>query len=324
GSTGRRALKGHSLPQPSPEAPLYLPVSRLVVGLGVGADYAVIFPYLAEVAAPNRRSKIMAWTMWAANFGMVFAYGLGALVLNQDQGWRIPLLVGSVLVVPLLWLRRALPESDLWMRRHVHSWHHLWEALTTPKTMKVVSTASINWFSYQASDQGLSLFLPSMLAALFASSVASASWRSLLVKVVTIPAALATVYAIDRVGRRPLQLWGFLGRGLALLALGAIILHMPSETGTSHVLVFALLVAAYALGAFGPDKTTVMAASEETDTAVRSTAQGISEGFGRLGGVVGVAGYSFLAFRFGTGAGMVFFGLLTLLGFVVTAVQPRL
>lgn len=297
-------------------------VCRIMVGLGVGADYAVIFPYLTEIAVPHHRGKVMASVMWAANFGMVFAYGLGALVLGQAQGWRIPLVVGSLLVIPLLLVRRALPESALWVRRRAQSWGGLWQTLATPRSFKVVSSAALNWFSYQASDQGLSFFLPTMLAAMFQSSIATASWRSLLVKVVTIPAALATIYVIDRWGRRPLQLWGFLGRALALLGLGALLL-IDAHTHPSHrLLLIALLVAAYALGAFGPDKTTVMAAAEQTETAIRGTAQGIAEAFGRLGGIIGVAGYSLVAFRFGPGAGVLFFGVMTLLGFGVTAFTP--
>ncbi len=296
--------------------------SRWVIGIGIGADYAVVFPYLAELMDQETRGKMMALTMWMANFGMVSAYILGALVIKTEYGWRIPLAVGGLLAAPLVVFRQALPESRLWLKMRGDSGKDIWHTLRQRRVITTVAVSSANWFSYQVSDQGLSLFLPTLLMGVFGSTVASAAWHSILVKLITIPAATATVFLIDRWGRRPLQIFGFLGRAVALMALGTIFLvlvHPAGASGAWKDIMVALLVVAYALGAMGPDKTTVIISAEQLQTAIRSTGQGIAEASGRLGGMVGVGGYSLLAFHWGPGAGLWFFGVMTLVGYGVSS-----
>ena len=99
----------------------FLTIGRLIVGLGIGADYAVAFPYLVEYLQPERRGRVMAWTLCAANVGMLSAYALGALTLISPNGWRIPVGIGAVWVIPLLWVRRILPESALWQNHRISS-----------------------------------------------------------------------------------------------------------------------------------------------------------------------------------------------------------
>lgn len=301
----------------------FLTISRLIVGLGIGADYAVVFPYLVEYLQPERRGPVMAWALWAASFGMLVAYALGALTLTSPSGWRIPLAIGALLVIPLLWLRRSLPESTLWQNHRISSLRQTIASFRSRRLWRPVLWSSVIWLSYQVSDQGLSLFLPLMLVTMFHSTVATAAWHSVLVKTITIPSALLTVITIERWGRRPLQILGFWGRGVSLLLLG-FVLWLPSSSALSMTrhswVAWTLLAIAYAAGAWGPDKTTVITAAEQASTEVRASTQAISEASGRFGGLIGVVGYSLLASWDGPAAGLIFFGIMAVVGAVISHV----
>lgn len=298
-----------------------LVASRLFVGLALGADYAVAFPYLAEVSGPRGRGRVMATVLWAANFGMLAAYAMGALTASWQGGWRIPFVIGLLLVVPVLWFRRRVPESSPWQAARRAPGGDRTGLKGSGLVWRTVLSSSGAWFCYQVSDQGLSLFLPLMLVTLLGTSIAGAAWHAVLIKAVTIPAAALTVATIERWGRRPLQVWGFWLRGLALVGLtGEIGVWGLArvDRGWTGALLWTLLIVLFAAGAWGPDKTTVITAAERSPTSVRATGQGIAEAAGRLGGLVGIAGYSALVPLGGMAAGLAFFAVLTMLGAVIS------
>lgn len=288
--------------------------ARLIVGFGVGADFAISFAFLTEVCPIERRGRTMAWVMWVANFGTVIAYGIGSwlISLGVGSGWRITLATGVVLAIPLIVLRSRVVESPLWQRApHHNSVKSAFHYFSRDKMRQTLQVAQGSYFLYQITDQGLGMFLPLIMISLFGSSIADASWSSVIVKSVTIPAALCTVWLIDRWGRRPLQILGFSGRALALITLGTLFLcfhHIPL------VIVAILMIATYFFGPAGPDKTIVIAPAEQFSTSWRGTGEGLSEMAGRIGGVVGIAGYGFLSSVFGVGAGLLFFGIACALG----------
>ncbi|MCY0879785.1 MAG: MFS transporter [Firmicutes bacterium] len=305
----------------------WLLFARFVVGIGVGADYAASFTYLAEVVPPPVRGRVMAWTMWFANFGTVIAYLVGSLWLSASPAlaWRAMLATGVVLAVPLVISRSWVQESPLWAREQAFIPVRRRQKAGRSRFWRSLSVAQLSYFCYQITDQGLGMFLPLVLVALWGHSLASAAWSSVAIKAVTIPAALATVWLIDRVGRRPLQVYGFLGRGLALAVLAALYWrdpHVPSA------ILAGLMVLVYIFGPAGPDKTVVIAPAEQFQTRMRGTGEGLAEMAGRLGGVVGIAGYGALAAWGGVAAGLGFFAVASGLGAVVSLAmvetRPRL
>lgn len=286
----------------------WLLFARLVVGFGVGADFSISFAFLAEVCPVERRGRTMAWVMWLANFGTVVAYGVGSwfLAAGGSNDWRWILATGVVLAIPLIVVRSRVTESPLWQRDHQSlRLRDVVRYFALPNVRGVLGVVQGSYFLYQITDQGLGMFLPLILISVFGTSIGTAAWSSVLVKAVTIPAALCTVWLIDRWGRRPLQIFGFAGRALALLALGLLFIL---DRQVPIPLVAALMVAAYFFGPAGPDKTIVITPAEQFQTPLRGTGEGLSEMAGRIGGVVGIAGYGVVSALWGTGAGLIFFG----------------
>ncbi len=298
----------------------WLVVFRLIVGLGIGADFAVIFPYLAETRPANSRGRSMAIVMLAANFGMVIAYGLGGVFLLLGPiGWRYVLAAGGFIAIPMLILRSQIPESGTWVEKRRKSLRTIFAGFDRSDRKKVTIT-SLAWLSYQVSDQGLSLFLPIILLTTLDLGNYQSAFGSLLVKAVTIPAAVLTVYFIERVGRKKLQTVGFLGRALPLIGISVLLLMFGNAYTWIEIV---LLLMAYFFGAMGPDKTIVISPSEQFSTEKRGMGQGISESFGRIGGLIGVSGYAFLSVVYGPWAGLLLFGGFALFGYIITRLYMR-
>lgn len=298
----------------------YLITFRVLGGVGVGADYTIALVYLAEVAPRTRRGRWMAATLWGANLGMLAAYAAGALLLRVGWGWRGVLGLGALAALPVIWQRRHLDETFAFRQGAPLGLAALLRHGLGATGLRHRARGMLAWFSYQVGDSGLSLFLPVMLAEILSRSAATGSAAALVVKAVTIPASLATVFLIDRWGRRRLQVSGFLVRALALGALAGLLL---AGTGSPIYLVGALLALGLAAGSAGPDKTTAIVPAEGLDRQTRATEQGVSQGAGRLGGIVGPLGYVVLATSLGPGAGLAWFAGFALLGGLVSIGMPE-
>ncbi|SMD31079.1 MFS transporter [Picrophilus oshimae] len=284
---------------------------RFFIGLTIGADYAIVFPYISEMRPKNRVNRDMAIVMLAANFGMIIAYGSGGLFLGLgNYGWRYVLALGGFIALPAIFLRYKILESGHWRRLKKLPFRSF-----SDHEKRSIVFSSAAWFAYQVGDQGLSIFLPTIMAFILGFGFVNSSYYSLIVKAVTIPAALLTVYTIDKLGKKFLQAYGFLGRSIALLSLGFIIIYGLDIRYYGIV----LLLLAYFFGAAGPDKTVVISPVENFRYEVRCTGEGISESFGRIGGIFGVLVFGFLATYTGIGPGILVFGILDLFGFIISA-----
>ncbi len=301
---------------------LVLAGARLATGVAVGMDFAVVFPFVAEVAPAPRRGRALAWIMWAANFGTLLAYGAGGLLLDAlpVSGWRAALGLGGLLALPLLFLRSRIGEPTAWHGARLPRMGNIVRAVGDRARRRRLSAFTLASFCYQVGDQGLGLVLPLMLVTVLGASAGSGAVDAAVVKAITIPASTLTVISIERWGRRRLQLYGFLGRGLAFLALGALLITLAH---LSALVVGGLLAAGYFFGAAGPDKTTVIVPAEAFPSEIRGTSQGISQAGGRLGGIVGVSAYGLLAQLAGPGAGMILFGAAALVGAGLTLLPSR-
>lgn len=295
-----------------------LAAARLATGVAVGMDFAVVFPFVAETAPAARRGRAMAWIMWAANFGTLAAYGLGSLFLHVDpsSGWRLALGLGGLLALPLFLLRGRLDEPAMWGSARLPSLAAVARAARGHFRDGRLAAAAAATLLYQVGDQGLGLVLPLLLATVLSSSSATGAAAAAAVKAITIPAALITVWGIERIGRRRLQVYGFIGRAVPLGVLGALLLNGDRVPA---VVIGALLAASYFFGAAGPDKTTVIVPAEASASSVRGTSQGVSQAAGRLGGIIGVTCYGILADTVGPGAGLVLFATTALAGAAVSA-----
>lgn len=107
-------------------APLLVLIGRLLQGFSAGVELGGVSVYLAELSPPGSRGFFVAWQSASQQVAIIFAAGLG-FALNRlmpadgiaQGGWRIPFLVGCMLVPFLFYIRRSLDETpDFLARRH--------------------------------------------------------------------------------------------------------------------------------------------------------------------------------------------------------------
>lgn len=98
-------------------APILLVALRIVQGLAHGGEWGGASIMTIEHAPEGRRGFYGSWPQMGIYAGLVLAsVVLGAfMLLPEDQflswGWRIPFILGAVLMLVGLWLRRAISES---------------------------------------------------------------------------------------------------------------------------------------------------------------------------------------------------------------------
>src|SRR5262249_34891713 len=91
-------------------APLLVVLVRLVQGLSAGVEIGGVSVYLAEIAPPERKGFYVSWQSGSQQVAVVFAALLGIALSNWLRpeemlawGWRVPLLIGSMLI-PFIFL----------------------------------------------------------------------------------------------------------------------------------------------------------------------------------------------------------------------------
>ena len=101
-------------------APVILTLARLLQGLSVGGEYGVSATYLSEMATEKRRGFYSSFQYVTLVGGQLVALGvqllLQAFILTEEQlyswGWRIPFVIGAILAVVALYLRKSLHETE--------------------------------------------------------------------------------------------------------------------------------------------------------------------------------------------------------------------
>ena len=105
-------------------APILIVIGRLLQGFSAGVELGGVSVYLAEIATPGHKGFYVSWQSASQQCAVVFAAVLGVMLsanLTADQmaawGWRVPLLVGCLIVPFLFVLRRSLTETEEFLAR---------------------------------------------------------------------------------------------------------------------------------------------------------------------------------------------------------------
>ncbi len=106
-------------------APAVLVVARLLQGFSMGGEAGTSATYLSEMAPAGRRGFFVGFVQVTVVMGQLLALALmlvlQRLLLTPQQleqwGWRIPFVLGGVLSVFALYLRRGIDETDAFERQ---------------------------------------------------------------------------------------------------------------------------------------------------------------------------------------------------------------
>jgi MFS family permease len=100
---------------------IYLYATRFIAGMGIGGEYAAINSAIDELIQSRHRGRVdiaVNGTCWGGAILGTLGSLLFLKVLPPSVGWRIGFLLGPVLAVVILLVRRNLPESPRWQLMH--------------------------------------------------------------------------------------------------------------------------------------------------------------------------------------------------------------
>jgi MFS family permease len=96
---------------------------RFLTGAGIGGEFSAINSAIQELIPPRFRGRTdltVNGSYWvgAAFGGAASIVLLDPHVINPEYGWRLAYFMGAVIGVPILFLRRFVPESPRWLMLH--------------------------------------------------------------------------------------------------------------------------------------------------------------------------------------------------------------
>src|SRR5438105_1659442 len=207
---------------------------RFLLGIGVGADYVLSPVIMAEHANRADRGRALGLgfgTMWPLG---ALAAGLFNLILqgahiDADLQWRLVLAAGALPALSVLYLRRRMPETARFLARIAGDTDQAARVIRAicgepapvpaadrrtlrelfARHRQPIFAASLLWMIYDLVVYAGILFGPSLIAG--SLGLASVTFSLLLDIIFILPAsALLSVFVLDRIGRKPLQVWGFI------------------------------------------------------------------------------------------------------------------
>jgi MFS family permease len=95
---------------------LMLAVFRFILGLGMGGEWNTGATLVAETWPDELRAKAIAVVQSSWAIGYALAALVAGIVLRYAN-WRIVFFVGILPAIVTLWIRRRVPESQMWLDR---------------------------------------------------------------------------------------------------------------------------------------------------------------------------------------------------------------
>ena len=326
----------------------FLLLSRILVGFGIGGDY----PSSAVVASEhaNRKNRgflvLLVFAMQALGLiiGPLFASLLISFHIPHDTVWRLLLAAGAVPAASVFYLRRKISESKCFLMAqaspvvevsrvvsHLSGYKDAVAAafqkkkqkqgLLSAKWLKCLLGTAGAWFLLDVAFYGNGV--SSMMIMHAISPTDELLTHTLLAALIffsfALPGYLFAALYVDKIGRKPLQIIGFLVIALCYLAIAFV-----PNLQTMLPLFVAVFGLSFFFVNFGPNTTTFLIPSEIYPTNIRARAHGISAAVGKIGAFVGAFFLPLILKFSGMSTTMLLLSIVSLLGIFATFLVPEM
>ena len=256
-----------------------LAVFRVLLGFGMGGEWATGVALVSETFPARHRGKALAFVQsaWAIGYGLA---ALVNLIVMPVWGWRGVFFVGVLPALLTLWIRRKVEEPEMWHRTQAVDRGRIGALFTGERARTTIFIVLMNacclfgWW-------GLNLWVPAYLnlppeRGGVGLSSSAMSWFVMFMQVGMWFGYISFGYIADAVGRKPayilfvlmaavlLPIYGVLREPWMLLLLGPFVAFF----GTGYFSGFGAVIA------------------ELYPTSVRATAAGVGYNVGRIASAV--------------------------------------
>lgn len=267
-------------------APILLVILRLLQGLAAGGEWGGATAFVTESAPNGRRG----WYGSICQASIASSILLGSLVVAlvtaifspqemQAWAWRVPFLLGGILLPIGFYLRRNMAETPVFVSAHTQAAERDFGPSQHPlgtqfgMLSKCFGLTAIWTVSFYV----LITYMPTFVTKHVGLSSSQALWSNSSALVVLVIVTPLFGLLSDSIGRRPLLLGAWVGLIVLPYPLFSLILSHPSFTTVVAVqIVFNLFIAAFsgaapaALAELFPtrSRTTLMSSSYSLSTAI--------------------------------------------------------
>lgn len=319
--------------------PTLVLIFRVLLGIGLGADYPIAGPYMSEFSPKKSRGSIVGAlnAFWYVGYAVSFVIGYFMLSIGTDS-WRWILASPALFAVVWLLARWFMPESPRWLMsrgrvdeasavlkmigdnvvlpdRHDDEKMGKFSDIFKSGYGKWVFFVGAFWSLQVLPTFGIGTYVPTIMENLGFSEGNLQFLGAALINVFYLLGLIPIFFLLDRMGRRSTLLWCFLISGLALVLLGA--------TSGMHLGFLFIFVVFVAYGAFN----VAMGAhdwvypNELFPTHIRGTAMGFITAVTRVVSAVGTFVFPFVLTTMGLATTLYICGGLFIVGFVLTYVM---
>jgi MFS family permease len=191
-------------------APLMVLTGRLLQGFSAGMELGGVSVYLSEIATAGHKGFYVSWQSGSQQVAVMFAALVGVVLSSALPpenmalwGWRIPLLLGCLIIPFLFRLRRSLQETDEFVaRKHRPSTSEILRSLITNWRIMIIGIMMVTMTT-------VSFYMITAYTPTFGNSVLRLASIETLIVTLCVGASnlfwLPVMGALsDRIGRRPL------------------------------------------------------------------------------------------------------------------------
>ena len=271
---------------------------RSLVGIGLGGEWAAGSVLVAETWPAEHRGKAIGLMQSGWAIGYILAALLASAIIPH-HGWRVLFAVGVLPALLAAWIRRKVPEPEIWRKAGGGNRLHLGEVLRPPHLRNAAAATALATFLLFA-YWGLFTWIPAYLASPVASGGAGMSLVRSSAWIVPMQVGAFFGYVLfgvlaDRFGRRPVFLVFVVGAAVLVPIYGRMALE-PAV----------LMALGPLLGFFGHGYFSLFGAmlAELFPSSIRGTAQGFCYNVGRAASALAPYVIGALADRAGIGSAL--------------------
>lgn len=321
----------------------WLLFARILVGFGIGGDYPSSAVIASEYAPGHRRGFLVLLVFAMQAVGLVFGPLLASLFLSLDipneYVWRILLGIGAIPAASVFYLRRKIKEtpsyllskeapvevsrvmSDLTGSVPVGIQRFKPQSLLQRKWLiRLLGTAGA-WFFLDVAFYGNSVSSVLIVKTFDPEThlIAGTLISAIIFLVCAVPGYFLAAAFIDTIGRKFLQIFGFIMIAICY----SCIAFIPAVTSTITLFVTVFGISFFFVN-FGPNSTTFLISSEVYPTNIRAFAHGLSAALGKVGAFVGAFFLPYLLEQQGLRYTMAILAMVCILGMLSTFLVPEM
>ena len=257
-------------------APIIIVLCRLIQGLALGGEVGPSSAFLIESAPPAQRGLYASWQLASQGAAGLVAGAIGLVLTNSlapaemlAWGWRVPFMVGLLLVPLAMYLRHNMPET-----LHAAPTHAINSGVTGLKRKRGLIGLAVLVVIGGTVSTYVGNFMTTYAITTLKMSPVLAMGATVVVGLSTLVFSLLGGWMCDRFGRNPTMFWPRVAA--AVLTVPAFMLLVANPSATTLFAVSGLLAALTAVSG----AASLVAIPELLPRGIRATGMSIAYAIG--------------------------------------------